>query len=445
MRREISICLSLCLILFAPTLALADAFAVNWQTGGAVIAADGTHLTPAACDYVEKVAPARFAVYEADEDGDILCRVLDDTGAVVGDQTYDGVYESGRADALMVQKDGKYGLSDLALSPILEPEYTQLVENGQGGYLALVTDPYDDRPDGVYLVDEKGEERATGVKIEYGLGAFTDNLMPVVSAESGRMGYLGPDGNFAIAPQYEYAGDFHGGMAEACLDTGAGVIDASGNWLLTPRYQTVSLGGADGRMILAQQDGALILLIDPDTFKVKRRFEGTDIYFSAYSGAYLAALYMDESTLLVDYDGKTLLECPLDARFDAWSAKDGRVAVRMGEWGESNVWLYDLSGSRVYGPCQELWSLGKAGETSLYACASFEVTEEVDPDIVWRAYVETPGTRTLCVVNQNGDAVLGPFPCEYIQLIDGKFIACESESAVEIFDLSGQPLTRIEK
>ena len=54
-----------------------------------------------------------------------------------------------------------------------------------------------------YYVDEQGVERATGIRVQYGLSRFSEGLMPVMDGVSGRMGYLDRQGNWAITPQYD--------------------------------------------------------------------------------------------------------------------------------------------------------------------------------------------------------------------------------------------------
>ena len=46
---------------------------------------------------------------------------------------------------------------------LAEAAYTQLVSNGEGGFLALTTDCFDDQSDGLYRIDETGAVSATGV------------------------------------------------------------------------------------------------------------------------------------------------------------------------------------------------------------------------------------------------------------------------------------------
>ena len=91
---------------------------------------------------------------------------------------------------------------------LTEAAYTQLVSNGEGGFLALTTDCYDDISDGLYRIDEAGAASATGVQTLGELSWFSDGLMPLLSAENNLYGYVDAAGQWAIRPQFTYAGPF---------------------------------------------------------------------------------------------------------------------------------------------------------------------------------------------------------------------------------------------
>ena len=52
--------------------------------------------------------------------------------------------------------------------------------------------------------------------------------MPLLSAENGLYGYVDVNGQWAIRPQFAYAGPFIEGRALASLTTGYGLIDEHG-------------------------------------------------------------------------------------------------------------------------------------------------------------------------------------------------------------------------
>ena len=149
-------------------------------------------------------------------------------------------------DAVLFELDGKYGVMDERANVTVPAEYTWLVSNGSGGYLALRTDVWDNSPDGVYLINEKGDVSPTGVKVASFLVDFSEGLSPALSTENGKYGYLNHEGQWEIRPQYAYADAFEGGIAVATLDSGSGVIDKKGSWQITPKYDFVDLGNENG-------------------------------------------------------------------------------------------------------------------------------------------------------------------------------------------------------
>ena len=81
---------------------------------------------------------------------------------------------------------------------LVEPKYTMLVSNGEGGFLATTTEYWDDEPDGVYWIDAAGNVSATGVKTMSGLeqvssgvdaGAFGGKTDVWLSGRAGAVGH----------------------------------------------------------------------------------------------------------------------------------------------------------------------------------------------------------------------------------------------------------------
>ena len=385
-------------------------FVLPLNGGALLVSEQGRQLTqPGQYDRIEPLEGGLFAAGSS-ENRQSRTWLLDGEGKIALDTPFDDIYT---VDGQLYAVEGNLvGVLDDQLNWKVPCAYTQLVYGGEDGYLALTSDPYDEKPDGVYYVDGQGREKATGIRIQYGLAMFSEGLMPVMDGVSGRMGYLDAKGDWAITPQYEYAGEFQNGVAEAALAAGAGYIDKQGNWLLTPKYAAVSRSDGAGKLVLAQENSGEAVLFSADGFHEVKRFAGTDIYFSADFDADLAVLYLDDCTQLIDAQGNVLIECGLGATFDAWSAQGGRVLVRLGDWGEKCVWLYDLAGNRVAGPWQEAWLLGREGERTLYAVGAFEVYESVDVEASFHTYEEVRGSRTIQVVDQDGGEVIPARPLD---------------------------------
>ncbi|MDO4547895.1 MAG: WG repeat-containing protein [Clostridia bacterium] len=386
-------------------------------------------------------SPSMGSIYTAyDSDGTIS--IIDAGGKVLSRGQYDSVYEMGDG-VIYVVESSLTGAMDLDLNEILPCRYTQLVYNGTDGFLALSSDPYDERSDGVYFVGEDEVETATGAKVYYGLGTFYEGLMTVIDASNNRMGYLDGRGDWAIPSQYEYAGEFTGGAAIAALAAGSGFIDINGNWLVTPKYAQVSRSGESG-IILVQENNSEIVLLDPETFSPIRTFTGEDIFFSAYYDMDIAIIYLDDCTLILNSAGETIMECGLDAEIDAWQEMGGRFVLRQGDWGEKCVWLCDMQGNRLTDAYQSIWHIGNDGDEALFACASFDVIDYVDVETAWHDRVAVDDSYSVDVVNSGGETVLSGLNCESLEYDECGALIYTTSSVTGAMDLSGNVIVEIE-
>ncbi len=383
----------------APAEAPAVAFGVgdSWV----LVAADGAELVGAGqYSVIEPLTdrpPYFYAALQLGGEEPQAMKLLDAEGRPLTDFSYQ--YLAGMGDRICFGQDGQFGVMDASLNVVVPCAYTSIVDNGEGGYLALTTNPYDERADGVYYIDPDGKENATGIRVLYGLADFSEGLMPVLSADTGRTGYLNPRGEWAIPAQFSYAGAFDGGLADAAIDSGTGVIDTSGNWLITPKYEMLSICGATP-LVVAQADSRKIALIDPKADRTIAEFSGEDIYFSAPSDSELVTLYLDGRLRLVDAAGNTVLET--DAR-DASVDSDGvRLILREGPWGEKNVTLCDLTGKRLAGPYQDIWRVSGASDAPYYAFSTFDTQEETLDDGGYTYLNEVPDTRRTGLMDENG-------------------------------------------
>ena len=456
MKHSLSIAaLAVCLCLLFAQTGLAQnptvqgAVVLNTSEGEVLVGGDGQLITPrgtyVGIDYLvvdKEKSEANLFVGYALVDGESICTILNAQGEPLSHAQYDVVYaENGVIYAL---KDDLTGALHASLEEWVPIQYTQLVANGEGGFLALNSDPYDARPDGVYYIDETGAERAAGVKVMFGLPGFSEGFMPVVS-DNGRMGYLNTHGEWAISAQYDYAGEFQGDMAEAVINTGAGLIDKKGNWQVTPKYAQIELGGGDGGMVLVQEDNTRVQLLDSDTYAVKQSFTGDDIYVSACFDEDMAVLYLDDCTQLIDQNGRVIFESGLDAGFDVWSAMGDRIVVRQGAWGTKSIWLYTLGGERVAGPYRELWVLGRVEDQVLFAAADYSVSEEVDVDAAYTNYVEEPNSRSIEVIDQDGQVVIESRAYMDLQLDASGFLVFQSADQVGVLDTDGRIIAAFDK
>ncbi|MBQ3078484.1 MAG: WG repeat-containing protein [Clostridia bacterium] len=211
---------------------------------------------------------------------------------------------------ILCLKSGKYGVLDPELHEIVAFEYTWIVPNGEGEYLALRTDIWDDYADGLYRIDNTGYVSPTGVKVSSFLSDFENGLSPALSAENGRYGYLNADGQWKIRAQYAYAGSFENDYAVATLDSGSGVIDTAGNWKITPRYDFIDIGNGEIILAVDYRDG--VTAYDRNTFEI--RFTLDYELYGAYvsSGGSRLFVYAPEFVCVIDNDGREIMRLNKD-------------------------------------------------------------------------------------------------------------------------------------
>ena len=331
--------------------------------------------------------------------------LMNSRGEALTEAVYDYlIQENG---LIRFQMNGRQGVMDLSLNELVPCRYTMLVPSGVGTYLGIEGVPYDDQPDGVYYVDAQGAQKPTGARVSSGLGEFSEGLCAATSAQSGRVGYLDAQGNWAIPAQFEYGGLFRNGRAEACIESGYGVIDALGNWMLTPKYTFVSTGFGDGNIIIASRDDKEVYLIDPDSYEVRKTFEGDPIYFKWYFDRNYVVLYRNDRVELVDEVGEVRLETDFSGNFDTHYQMGNRAILRSGPWGEVNAYLIDVdSGEELAGPYRELALLttGEMGEP-YFAFSDFEIIREED-EAGYVEIFEVPYTRMGGLIDGDGDTTI---------------------------------------
>ncbi|MDO4739177.1 MAG: WG repeat-containing protein [Eubacteriales bacterium] len=302
-----------------------------YDRSGAVLCPEGIYSD------IFPLAQGLFAARE--EEG---WRLLDEKGERLNEELYEDVYAVG--EQLFLKKGGFYAVADLSAQPLTQHLYTQIVPNGEGGYLALKTDPNDDRGDGVYLISGTGAEQATGTVVLYGLNGFSCGLSAAVGSGGKKTGYLAPNGTWAITAQYGYGASFiEQGLAAATADSGAGVIDVQGNWIVSPKYESVSLWPGNALIAVEAADGR-VGLMDARTREPVCEIESG--YARTRELRDMALVTREEVVQLYAIDGQILAEWDAAAGASVRALCEGYLTLHLGE----EEYLLDEQANILAGP-----------------------------------------------------------------------------------------------
>ena len=231
------------------------------------------------------------------EDGKIL--LLKESGAPLTELSY--LSAAGWGELLLLDEGGGSYPAGADAAPLTHARYSKLLPFGKSLF-AFKTSVYDDIADELYVLQSDGTETDSGVRLLYADIVQSEGLCAARNAENGLYGYLNAEGAWAIEPQFLSAGAFLGGSAVVGLPSGMGLIDAEGEWLLSPLYRDMRLSP---RFVICQERDAL--------FVYERTNEGlmmrwiSEEGYAAPLGEYFA-VYGEEETLLLSADGEILEE-----------------------------------------------------------------------------------------------------------------------------------------
>lgn len=268
---------------------------------------------------------------------------------------------------------------------------------GEGMFLALKSDPLDDSPDALYTVAEDGSEHSVGIRLSYGPFSAGQGLSVAV-AQSGLYGYLGADGQWAIEPQFVWADTMRMGRARASTESGMGLIDLSGAWLIEPRAGRLIVSGkAEDAPVLCVDDGGISLLSATDGAEIAR-FEG------AWNAAFTESLICIEDetgVFLTDYAGSIVLSDGTGA--EKLNELGGYYIERLDASEDQRFVLLDPDGAQI-GRWQELTFAGRYNG-AVYAAFSTYEAQAVDIDgLTFRD--EVSGSRRYGLIDMTGRVVI---------------------------------------
>ena len=316
-------------------------YAVQASGVAALVDGDGAEILrdPAADSAFAVVPGALYAMGTAGSYG--LC---DAAGNPVNAERFDML--EAVEDAVLYRQNGLYGAMDINGGALIPPEWAQLTYAGEGAFLALEGDIYDDLPDEMICVTPDGARLTTGSFTADGLHAFHDGRMPFMLSD-GQYGYVDGRGRQVIPPQWRWAGPFAEGVAIVSDGRDMGLVDAQGQVVVSPRYAWMRRGkgiiaglDAEGRVDVYAADGSEV------RFTAPVKADAAEV-----CGPYIA-IRSGDAAYLYDAAGTCLHEGPADTLYTP--GLDGQVIVSEGEWGEACQYVMNPDGSAASASYQYL-------------------------------------------------------------------------------------------
>ena len=352
--------------------------------------------------------------------------LMNEAGELLTAVEYDLLVDAG--GEIVCARDGLYGLLNADGTVKVEPAYTSIVPNGEGGALALKTDCWDDQPDGVYLIDAQGHETAAGIKTLFLFdSAFSEGRMSLLSAENSRCGYVDAQGQWLVRPQFAYAAEFRDGLAIASITSGFGVIDEAGNWVLTPRY---SLIWRTDDAFIATEGTSACVAFDAATLEERFRVTGSSLY--AYDDGDRVVVVDDEATRLYGADGALLFTASPLATLK--SGETGLIIAEDGPWGSPRATLHASDGAALSEARQGIDLLGLVDGAEYFSWFEMDAQPGEDPEAEWEY---DPYSVRFGLMDSTGAALTDAV---FTSLMpgDGTCLVAETEDAVGLIDTRGE-------
>jgi len=242
------------------------------------------------------------------------------------------------------------GLSACAAEPVRSAEETAALKKCfslcgvYSGYVAVCRD-YSGKP--THLIDETGEIVLTFSDWDK-VASFGSRDFISVRDESGKLGFLNADGEWAVEPQYDYCYPLYdkmttlggGSLIGVSLDGKWGAYDRSGNFVISCEWDNI-FPETRGETAIAVRDGTYYLL-DPDAKTTEMLdlagvFAGYEnVDFTVYSDG-LLPVRRDGKYGYLDLEGNLVIPCIYDYAQDF---QNGAACAKLdGKYG-----LIDASG-----------------------------------------------------------------------------------------------------
>lgn len=239
-------------------------------------------------------------------------------------------------------------------------EYSAIAYAGDGAFLTLSGNINDEIADPLMLLAADGTQWQPDISLLYGLGTFSESLMPACDGGRVLFGYIGTDGTWQIAPEYEYAGDFSGGYAIVSTDAGYGILDATGTVSIAANCDFIERSNDH---FLVQKDGAFALY-EVGANSLSKAFEQNADAASPRLSGNNVIVYADDQVCVLDKAGKARFTLPSTATVNEVG---GLFVVRNGDWAARSAYLADADGKQLSEKHNTIRLLEGTGSRALFA------------------------------------------------------------------------------
>lgn len=186
------------------------------------------------------------------------------------------------------------------------------------------------------------------------VGRFVEGKCPVSNSD-GKWGYIDQDGKISISHQFDFAESFFNGSAVVTSGGKAGLIDATGKYLINPQFSGMH---NDGDMFLVDQDGKYGWTDKEGKIIINPQF--SDAF--PFTNANLAAVKTGKSYGFIDREGKIVI----NPQFDMALPFNGKLALVVSS---NKIGFIDTEGKYVINPqfddvSKDLVTYFQTGESS---------------------------------------------------------------------------------
>lgn len=336
------------------------AVSIRMDGSAALLDEDGTEIV-AAGEYGDIVSLGG-GLFAAERDG--LYALMGEDGGLRTEAVFSEMRIAGKL--ILARRDGKWGQLYPDGSERCPFEYSLILPSVSQNSWALRGDPNDMESDKLYRIDAQGRQHATRLYVRAMSRTAAGGLLGIVLRGSSQYGYCSALGEIAIAPAFDYAGDFVNGLAPVVTGGRYGAIDRKGRLVVPAEYDFLEIGEAG--IVIAAKSRIGVYVFDMNGVETAR-YEGEDVYIASVGEGY--AVVNSEFLYVYGRDGSLLLEAPPESI--VLEGVNGQLIISDGMWGEECVYL---NGTRE--KYQNLYPLGTADGEAIYACMTANVGRYVN-------------------------------------------------------------------